>query len=508
LHDDKQLLRTLRKMLSSDRERQKALALIARHHLATLGDEVLAICQRTEIDSTARVKAIDTAISLQLASAGAVLAQVIDSGAETRVSEAAARGLVLLKAWPLVEPLFAATGDARGSLRTVVVDALLETTDGALVLLRLVKNDRLAGKQRAEAIAKAVTHPDSNVRVLFETFLPEDQRPVRLGSAIEPDVILSLKGDRDRGREIFFRSTAAQCNNCHAIDGVGGTVGPDLSQIGRKYEPAVMLETILQPSKAIAPEYVAHLLETDAGQVYVGFVIERSKDALVLKDARGNLIRTAAKDVVALEPQSKSLMPELVLRDVTAQDAADLLAYLASLRNSVQHAGRLRVVGPFADKSRGIPNAVFGPDESPDQIDLDASYTDQKRTRRWQVVDTKRRQVWEEVAFNLIDLDVFCRAQRELQNGAVIYVAGFADSAAEQDANLLIANDESYDIWINGKVRHQQVEFRSAHLYDRIPVHLRKGRNVVLIKTSHNKGRNRGIGVAIESNANVQWRTE
>jgi hypothetical protein len=33
-----------------------------------------------------------------------------------------------------------------------------------------------------------------------------------------------------------------------------------------------------------------------------------------------------------LAPQPKSLMPELLLRDLTAELAADLLAFLASLR--------------------------------------------------------------------------------------------------------------------------------------------------------------------------------
>ena len=34
----------------------------------------------------------------------------------------------------------------------------------------------------------------------------------------------------------------------------------------------------------------------------------------------------------ALVPQSRSLMPELLLRDLTAQQVADLLEFMASLR--------------------------------------------------------------------------------------------------------------------------------------------------------------------------------
>jgi hypothetical protein len=43
-------------------------------------------------------------------------------------------------------------------------------------------------------------------------------------------------------------------------------------------------------------------------------------------------IRIAIADVESMTSQQKSLMPELLLRDMTPQQAADLLAYLNSLK--------------------------------------------------------------------------------------------------------------------------------------------------------------------------------
>src|SRR3954454_23701921 len=125
-----------------------------------------------------------------------------------------------------------------------------------------------------------------------------------------------------------MQSTAAQCKNCHRVQGTGGAVGPDLSQIGRKYERGALLDTILNPSKAIAPEFIAYLLQTSGGQVFAGLIVEKNDREIVLKEANGNLVHVPAGEVEQLVKQEKSLMPELVLRDVTAQDAADLLAYL------------------------------------------------------------------------------------------------------------------------------------------------------------------------------------
>jgi putative heme-binding domain-containing protein len=88
----------------------------------------------------------------------------------------------------------------------------------------------------------------------------------------------------------------------------------------------------VHPSKAIAPEFIPYVLETKAGQVYAGFLIEKTADHVVLKDVKSQLVRVASDDVEALVAQQKSLMPELILSEVTAQDAADLLAFLTTLK--------------------------------------------------------------------------------------------------------------------------------------------------------------------------------
>jgi putative heme-binding domain-containing protein len=134
-----------------------------------------------------------------------------------------------------------------------------------------------------------------------------------------------------RGERIFFDSSAAQCKACHAVRGQGANVGPELSQIGRKYERGALLETILLPSKAIAPEYYPYIIETHSGQVLVGFLLEKTDEGILLKEATGNTFRLRNDEIAVMERREQSLMPELVLRDVTAQDAADLLAYLMSL---------------------------------------------------------------------------------------------------------------------------------------------------------------------------------
>src|SRR5437762_7215372 len=47
-------------------------------------------------------------------------------------------------------------------------------------------------------------------------------------------------GNPDRGKKVFL-SASAQCAPCHKFHGQGGDVGPDLSQIGGKFDRPISL---------------------------------------------------------------------------------------------------------------------------------------------------------------------------------------------------------------------------------------------------------------------------
>ncbi len=123
-----------------------------------------------------------------------------------------------------------------------------------------------------------------------------------------------------------------QCATCHTAGGTGGSVGPDLSQIGKKYTKALILENIVEPSKTIDPQYVTYVVETAAGQILTGVLVRRDDREVVLRDATDKELHVPAKEVAGLVAAKKSIMPEQLLRDLTAEQAADLLEFLASLR--------------------------------------------------------------------------------------------------------------------------------------------------------------------------------
>lgn len=215
-------------------------------------------------------------------------------------------------------------------LKTAAIDRLLSSTSGSLMLSSFVRGfgrdlDPATNKQ---AIARGTAHRDAVVRDLFEPFIPEEDRIKRLGTSFDPLKLLAMKADAKRGRELFFKSTTLQCRSCHQLGGLGKELGPKFDLVGKKYSRAEILENILEPSKRIEPKYRTWLVETKRGRLYSGLLHARTDSEIKLKEATGKIIDLKMTDIELLIAQQKSLMPEFLLKDHTAQDVADLLEFL------------------------------------------------------------------------------------------------------------------------------------------------------------------------------------
>jgi len=213
-----------------------------------------------------------------------------------------------------------------------VVDRLLSTPSGALRLATELQGMELASALRSTVVSRGVAHSDPAIRDLFERFIPEEQRIRRLGSAVKADDLLKLRGDAARGRALFFQAAGVQCRNCHRIGQEGRAVGPDLNEIGKKLDRVKLLESLLEPSKTIDPKFVSYVAETSDGRVLIGVLVERTAEGVTLRDAQGREQRIESADLEQFVPQQQSLMPELLLRDLTAEQAADLLEFLTTLK--------------------------------------------------------------------------------------------------------------------------------------------------------------------------------
>ena len=135
-----------------------------------------------------------------------------------------------------------------------------------------------------------------------------------------------------RGESLFFNAAGMQCKNCHVIKGKGASVGPDLSTVGQKQSREQILQNLLEPSKVIDEKYKTWLVATTEGRVHTGILVEKTPEKVVLRDAQNQLITVSADRIDALNAQNVSLMPTMLLRDLTLQQARDLIEYLHSLK--------------------------------------------------------------------------------------------------------------------------------------------------------------------------------
>jgi putative heme-binding domain-containing protein len=209
-------------------------------------------------------------------------------------------------------------------------DKLLTDVKSALPVARNLGRGELVPAEREALLAAAAKLTPGPVRDLFEGYLPSDGKGGRkLGSSPRPRAILALTGDAGRGEALFW-SSAANCGSCHKVGDRGTSIGPDLTTIGKQRSREDLLESVLEPSRRIEPQYAAYLAQTADGRAFTGLLVKRDAKEIVLRDGQNKEIVLPAGSVEGLLPSRVSLMPEGQLAGLTAQDAADLLEYLAT----------------------------------------------------------------------------------------------------------------------------------------------------------------------------------
>ena len=147
---------------------------------------------------------------------------------------------------------------------------------------------------------------------------------------------ISLKNrDVERGKELF---AVAQCFSCHAINGEGGNVGPNLTNAGRRFSKHDLLETIVNPDKAVSDQYQATIFQLIDGRTIVGRVANRARNEYMVQEDMlrpGELTKFKVDDIEEMRVSSKSLMPSGLLDTLTLNDILDLMAYMQSTADEV-----------------------------------------------------------------------------------------------------------------------------------------------------------------------------
>jgi putative heme-binding domain-containing protein len=138
-------------------------------------------------------------------------------------------------------------------------------------------------------------------------------------------------GDIRRGQAVF-NSTKAACSSCHAIGYLGGTLGPDLTHIGKICAERDLLESIVFPSASLVRSYEPVQITTKKGKVYNGLVKRETPDDVVLAISGTEEVRVARQDIDEIVPSKVSVMPAGLDQQLTPQELADLVTFLKACK--------------------------------------------------------------------------------------------------------------------------------------------------------------------------------
>ncbi len=137
-----------------------------------------------------------------------------------------------------------------------------------------------------------------------------------------------LPGDVNRGRSVYNDSS---CGSCHRIQGEGGRLGPDLTDVGTLLAPQEIRTSLTNPDDTVIPRWWTMRVTLRNGSVVEGLRMDEDTFSLRILDDDENLWHFVKSEIQSSEAVKTSSMP--ASNDLTAGQLDDLVAYLFSLRS-------------------------------------------------------------------------------------------------------------------------------------------------------------------------------
>jgi putative membrane-bound dehydrogenase-like protein len=137
------------------------------------------------------------------------------------------------------------------------------------------------------------------------------------------NVLRANSGNAIAGKSIY----QSRCGSCHQLFGDGGDLGPDLTGYDRRNVDELLLN-IVDPNASIREGYVNYLIETEDGRSLLGTIRERSGNTVTIQPFGGEEITLSNDQILSMQAQPTSLMPERLLDGLTEQQLSDLFAYI------------------------------------------------------------------------------------------------------------------------------------------------------------------------------------
>lgn len=208
-------------------------------------------------------------------------------------------------------------------LRSQAMNVLLRRTERISALLGAIEKGVIQSAELSATQAKPLrNHRDPKIRELANKVL--QPAPARRGDVVQRFLSsLDLKGDVERGKVLYLE----RCASCHRYAGQGNQLGPDLETVKTTGKEKLLIN-ILDPNREVPPNYLAYLVETTGGDIYLGLIAHETPSSLTIRQAFGKEDVLPRSQVQKIQSQGQSLMPDGLEADLSPRDIASLIEYL------------------------------------------------------------------------------------------------------------------------------------------------------------------------------------
>ncbi len=193
---------------------------------------------------------------------------------------------------------------------------------------------------RAGQFKRAVS--DNDLRLTITNGVPGTaMQPFRFGASEMTGIVSYLRnmssfdahgapmGDKIRGKALF--EGAGNCTSCHAVNGKGPRVAPDLGDIGMRRTAELLQRTLVDPAGAMLPVNRPVRAVTRDGKVINGRRLNEDTYTVQLIDEQERLVSLEKADLREFTVLKTTTMPSYKDK-FSAQQLADLEAYLLSMK--------------------------------------------------------------------------------------------------------------------------------------------------------------------------------
>ena len=312
-------------------QREQLLALTsgkANEILMTLIDNALNAAGDTKLDTTTRIRAIE---SLQLAKydrTSSLLDSLLNVNESFEIMAAAIDTLgeysnpdvakTLIQRWPTMGP----------TLRMRAAEALLSRNNWTSSLLDAIEDGQIGrGELDPARIALLKVHPNEVIAARVSKLFTSATNQARQMVIKNYQSALELTGDPGNGKVLFKK----HCSACHRLENVGNQIGADLNGIRNRGLDAVLLN-ILDPNREVKPKYLTYVLVDLDGRSVTGMISDESANSITIRKPDGTSSTLLRSEIDLLKSTGLSFMPEGLEKQINKQQMADLLTYLNSLQ--------------------------------------------------------------------------------------------------------------------------------------------------------------------------------